>query len=58
MGAAAWSPSGYFWLFGGFGYGANNNIDTGYLGDLWRYNRQAGEWDHYGGPLNISVTSP
>jgi hypothetical protein len=34
--------SGYFWLFGGFGYDELGNL--GYLSDLWKYNTSTNEW--------------
>jgi len=34
--AAAWSVSGYIYLFGGSGYDTNGTANTGDLGDFWR----------------------
>lgn len=47
-GAASWSDSsGNFWLFGGYGLGADQNI--GELNDLWEFNPTTKEWTWVGG---------
>jgi len=33
--------SGNLWLFGGYGYSENN---SGYLNDLWKYDRVTNQW--------------
>ena len=41
--AVSWTdPSGGLWLFGGVGLDAER--DEGYLNDLWKYDRSAGNW--------------
>jgi N-acetylneuraminic acid mutarotase len=41
-GAARWTdPQGNLWLFGGFGFGADND---GLLNDLWEFNQALGQW--------------
>jgi hypothetical protein len=44
------------WLFGGWGYDGSGN--TGYLGDLWKYNVATGQWTWTGGSSapNVSGT--
>jgi N-acetylneuraminic acid mutarotase len=42
-GAANWTDSsGNFWLFGGYGYDANDAL--GYLNDLWEFNPSLDQW--------------
>ena len=41
--ASSWTDaSGHLWLFGGFGYDANDSSAT--LNDLWVFNPSTGEW--------------
>ncbi|MFM2102143.1 MAG: hypothetical protein RIR05_1129, partial [Bacteroidota bacterium] len=39
--------NGNFWMFGGWGYGANASL--GYLNDLWKFNPGTGLWTWMGG---------
>lgn len=42
--ATGWTTSdGKLWLFGGIGF-ANNNINIGYINDLWSYSITTGQW--------------
>ncbi len=57
-GACSWTDgSGNLWLFGGAGYAASA---TGYLNDLWKFDRSLGQWAWMGGPglVLILVTRP
>ena len=42
----SWTDSsGNLWLFGGYGYHKDNDVDYyGYLNDLWRYDTATGMW--------------
>jgi hypothetical protein len=55
FGAMSWTDSsGNFWLFGGLGYDANDNIDD--LNDLWKFDPKLGsngEWAWMGGSSTI-----
>jgi N-acetylneuraminic acid mutarotase len=51
-GASSWADSsGEFWLFGGYGYDANNT--EGYLNDLWKFNPSTNEWAWMGGSSTV-----
>ena len=55
--AGAWhwtDSSGNFWLFGGYGFDAGQNL--GELNDLWEFNPSTKEWTWMGG--SSSVASP
>ncbi len=42
-GSVSWTDaSGALWLFGGFGYDSTGN--SGFLNDLWKYDRATGNW--------------
>jgi len=46
-GACSWTDgSGNLWLFGGSGYAASA---SGYLNDLWKFDRDLGQWAWMGG---------
>jgi N-acetylneuraminic acid mutarotase len=47
-GSVAWTDSqGNFWLFGGYGYDAVDEL--GFLNDLWKYDSSANQWTWMGG---------
>jgi N-acetylneuraminic acid mutarotase len=47
-GSATWTDrNGNFWLFGGYGYDAADNL--GYLNDLWEFSPSASQWTWMGG---------
>jgi N-acetylneuraminic acid mutarotase len=49
-GAMNWTDSsGHLWLFGGSGYDANTNGESGWLNDLWEFNPSTNEWAWMGG---------
>jgi N-acetylneuraminic acid mutarotase len=51
-GAPTWTDSsGNFWLFGGFGFDANDAI--GYLNDLWEFNPSTKQWTWMGGSSTV-----
>jgi N-acetylneuraminic acid mutarotase len=51
-GAATWTDSsGHLWLFGGYGFDANDA--TGYLNDLWEFNPSTNQWTWMGGPSTL-----
>jgi N-acetylneuraminic acid mutarotase/ribosomal protein S11 len=67
--AATWTDSsGNFWLFGGYGYGANQSIQvtengststvimpfSGYYNDLWEFSPATSEWTWMGGSSTIA----
>ena len=55
QGASSWTDnSGNFWLFGGFGFDANDS--WAYLNDLWEFNPSTKEWAWMGG--SSTVVSP
>jgi hypothetical protein len=50
--AAAWTDSnGNFWLFGGYGFDANQT--KGDLNDLWEFNPSTREWTWMGGSSSV-----
>jgi len=52
VGAATWTDSnGNFWLFGGYGFDADQN--AGELNDLWEFNFSAKEWAWMAGSSTI-----
>ena len=55
LGAMSWTDSsGHLWLFGGFGFDANNN--SGYLNDLWEFNPSTNQWAWMGGSSTVDST--
>jgi N-acetylneuraminic acid mutarotase len=57
-GSAGWvSPdNGNLFLFGGFGYGNTNTIPTGFLNDVWEYDRATGQWIWWKGSTDVNQT--
>jgi N-acetylneuraminic acid mutarotase len=56
-GGSGWiDTKGNFWLFGGFGFGANGKI--GELNDLWELNPTTNQWAWMGGSSTVPTTSP
>jgi N-acetylneuraminic acid mutarotase len=50
--ALSWTDGqGNFWLFGGFGYGADDM--SGWLNDLWEFNPSTSEWTWMGGSNTV-----
>jgi N-acetylneuraminic acid mutarotase len=50
---ASWTDkSGHFWLFGGRGYDANDNL--GRLNDLWEFNPLTNQWAWMGGSSTVN----
>jgi len=50
--ALSWTDGqGNFWLFGGFGYGADDM--SGWLNDLWEFNSSTSEWTWIGGSNTV-----
>ncbi|MGD0681059.1 MAG: Ig-like domain repeat protein [Terracidiphilus sp.] len=54
IGSASWTDqSGNFWLFGGWGFDANNN--AGDLNDLWEFNPSSNQWTWVGGRKTTGI---
>jgi N-acetylneuraminic acid mutarotase len=54
-GAVTWMDAqGNLWLFGGFGYDANNQV--GLLNDLWKFNPTTNAWTWVGGGSTAGQT--
>jgi hypothetical protein len=55
-GSYGWvSPdNGNLFLFGGFGYGNNNTIPTGFLNDVWEYDRANNQWIWWKGSTDVN----
>jgi N-acetylneuraminic acid mutarotase len=54
-GPASWADnSHHFWLFGGYGFDAADNL--GYLNDLWEFDPSTKEWTWMGGSKTVSCT--
>jgi len=55
-GSTGWvSPdNGNLFLFGGFGYGNNNTIPTGFLNDVWEFDRSSGQWIWWKGSSDVN----
>ncbi|PYT79033.1 MAG: hypothetical protein DMG40_17855 [Acidobacteria bacterium] len=52
-GALGWvNPDGNLFLFGGFGYGSNASLPTGFLNDVWEYQLSTGEWIWWKGSVD------
>ena len=50
--AAGWTDKkGNLWLFGGYGFDANGEVD--YLNDLWAFNPSSNEWTWIGGDKTL-----
>ncbi|HLG34872.1 MAG TPA: kelch repeat-containing protein [Bacteroidia bacterium] len=51
--AANWvDNSGYFWIFGGYGFGASGS--AGRLNDLWKYDPGTNNWTWMKGPSDVN----
>jgi len=64
-GSMGWvSPdNGNPFLFGGFGYGSNSTQPTGFLNDVWEFDRSTGQWIWWKGSTDVNqpstyITSP
>ena len=63
-GALGWvNPDGNLFLFGGFGYGSNGTLPTGFLNDVWEYQLSTGEWIWWKGSVDADqpgtyITTP
>jgi hypothetical protein len=55
-GSAGWvSPdNGNLFLFGGFGYGNTNTVPTGFLNDVWEFDRSSGQWIWWKGSIDVN----
>jgi hypothetical protein len=54
-GAAGWvNPDGNLFFFGGFGYGAQATLPTGFLNDVWEYQLSTGEWIWWKGSIDVN----
>jgi N-acetylneuraminic acid mutarotase len=54
--AATWiDANGNLWLFGGFGFDANDTL--GFLNDLWKFESSSDQWIWLGGKNSISCTA-
>ena len=52
--AVGWTgKDGHFWLFGGFGHDASDNI--AYLDDLWEFNPSTNQWTWMGGYNSVGT---
>jgi N-acetylneuraminic acid mutarotase len=50
--ATGWTDqSGHFWLFGGWGYDANDTV--GFLNDLWEFDPSTSQWTWEGGSSTV-----
>jgi N-acetylneuraminic acid mutarotase len=54
--AATWiDANGNLWLFGGFGFDANDTL--GFLNDLWKFESSSDQWIWLGGSNSVSCTA-
>jgi hypothetical protein len=54
-GAMGWvNPDGNLFLFGGFGYGSQTTVPTGFLNDVWEYQLSTGEWIWWKGSTDVN----
>ncbi|MGH9681939.1 MAG: Kelch repeat-containing protein, partial [Candidatus Acidiferrales bacterium] len=54
-GASGWSDaSGNLWFYGGWGYGSVTTDPTGFLNDIWEYQRSSGQWLWWKGTTNVN----
>jgi N-acetylneuraminic acid mutarotase len=58
-GSAGWvSPdNGNLFLVGGFGYGNNSTVPTGFLNDVWEYDIAKGQWIWWKGSTDVNQPS-
>jgi hypothetical protein len=63
-GSMGWvNPDGNLFLVGGFGYGSQNTVPTGFLNDVWEYQLSTGQWIWWKGSIDVDqpstyITSP
>ena len=54
--ASSWTDSGgHLWLFGGYGFDANDGL--GCLNDFWEFNPSTNEWTWMGGEQSLGLTT-
>jgi hypothetical protein len=54
-GSVGWSDANSnLWLFGGWGYGTSTTDPTGFLNDIWEYQRSSGQWIWWKGISNAN----
>jgi hypothetical protein len=57
-GAVGWTqPDGDLFLYGGWGYGSNATLPTGFLDDIWEYDHTSGQWIWWKGTSNVNQSS-
>ncbi len=53
--AGGWTDaSGNLWFFGGWGYGSSLAQSTGFLNDVWEYQRSTGQWISWKGSIDVN----
>jgi hypothetical protein len=54
-GAVGFSDSSSnLWLIGGWGYGTTSTVPTGFLNDIWEYQKSSGQWIWWKGISNVN----
>jgi hypothetical protein len=54
-GAVGWADkSDNLWFFGGWGYGSTLTQPTGFLNDIWEYQRTSKQWIWWKGTSNVN----
>jgi hypothetical protein len=54
-GAVGWADkSDNLWFFGGWGYGSTLTQPTGFLNDIWEYQKSSGQWIWWKGTSNVN----
>jgi len=54
-GAVGWPDSNdNLWFFGGWGYGTSTTAATGFLNDIWEYQKSSGQWIWWKGISNAN----
>jgi len=63
-GSMGWvNPDGNLFLVGGFGYGSQNSVPTGFLNDVWEYQLSTAQWIWWKGSIDVNqpatyITTP
>ena len=51
------NTDGNLFLIGGFGYGSQNTVPTGFLNDVWEYQLSTGQWIWWKGSIDVDQPS-